>query len=197
MNLDKKYQKSIKRGVSMPECSCPIINEKKFINKFFDWTGKVFYTQSQPLFFHVPVNIDTRMNKLMMDVESSGYKIKGPETVIQEDSMFKGKIMIEIEDPKTDDNNLIRFKERTRIYSTVFTESWDKLARGVREVTKKLQKKKMKVTKVYFMHLTCPECAKKRGYKTVIFCKVKEEKKPAKKESIKKTGKKPQKIKKR
>ncbi|MBW2992550.1 hypothetical protein KY345_05005 [Candidatus Woesearchaeota archaeon] len=170
----------------MAECGCPRLDEKKFQNKFFNWKGKVFYTAKQPLFFHVPIKIDKRIKRLMMDVESSGYNLKDPEIVIQEDAAFKGRIMIEIQDPKVEHENLLKFKDDTKIYSTVFTEPWSRLHRGVRSAVKELHKKGMGVKKVYFMYLTCPVCAEERGYKTVILCKVKKKKVKPKKEAEKK-----------
>lgn len=129
-----------------------------------------------------------------MAVESSGYKIKGKEIVIQEDAAFRGRIMIEIENPKVEHRNILKLKPGAKVYTTIFTEPWNKLARGVHKAVKKLDKQKMTVTKVFFMYLTCPVCSQEKGYKTIIVCKVKEHPKQLEKQKNKE-AKKAEKIK--
>lgn len=149
----------------MSNCSCADIDKKIWHNRELDFSGSFFYAISTPMFLHLPVRIARDVQKAAQNIKAKNYKLIFPPMILCKDALFKGQILVKVENYNKDDPNIVRFTDSI-FYSYVFTGPWKKLAGETIKII--ITQKIGNIRNIYFWYITCPVCAKEKGEKTVI-----------------------------
>jgi len=155
------------------KCKCPEIEDQDWHLKDLDWSGKFFYFEDLPHFFNVPLGLEKKQEEMKAQIVRKGYSIVNEDMILHEPGLFRGRLLLEIEDPEQYDANVLQF-ENARILTRVhhggsggLKESLDELKAFTQDRTHVLP------GAIYYWHVTCPKCAKERGGdKTVLLARV-------------------------
>ena len=153
----------------MANCNCPAVDGTQFDGKEADWSGKAFFFTKTPLLFHIPIRIGKDIPKVIEQAKAKGYAFGDEAMLMQQDGLFSGKVLLEIEKPETVDPNVMTMPAGTRATGSYFLGPWSKLSGPSQKLCGALKAQGKQAKAVYFWYLTCPECSKERGYQTVLW----------------------------
>jgi hypothetical protein len=154
-------------------CNCPEIKDEEWHLKDFDWSGKFFYFVEVPHVLKVPLALDKKKNELSDEISEKGYTSVNPELVLYQPGMFRGKLLVEIEDPEQFDANVTLFDD-ARVFTRVHHSRTGSLKNTIEELKAfTLDRSHVLPREIYFWQVTCPHCAPDRGGdKVVLFARV-------------------------
>ena len=153
----------------MAGCECPEIDGQAFEGVEEDWSGKAFYVRGTPLVFHIPLTIARDIRRLVSEAKAKGYEWDDTCRFMQKDALFKGQILLEIKNPREGDPNVLIMPQGTRAEATFFHGPWSRLGTPCKKLVDTVTSRGNTVKDVYCWYLTCPVCAKERGYQTVVW----------------------------
>ncbi len=154
-------------------CDCPEIKDQDWHNKEMNWSGKIFYFEDVPHFLNIPLGLEKRQHGMLEAIQRKGYTIANREMILHQPGLFKGRILIEIDDPEQYDANVIQL-ENTRVLTRVYHGSRAGIKNAVEEL-KVFAQDRVHVLPgtIYLWYVTCPKCAQSRGGdKTVLLARV-------------------------
>lgn len=153
----------------MARCRCRERDGEAFEGAEEDWSGKAFYVVGTPLAFHIPLRIGRDIEKAVSEAEAKGYTVDDDSRLLQKDALFKGQVLLEIRDPQEGDPRVFIMAQETRAEGTFFNGPWSRLGTPTKKLVDTLVARGKTVKDIYFWYLTCPVCAKERGYQTVVW----------------------------
>ncbi len=158
---------------AVSSCDCPEIKDEDWHLKDFDWSGKYFYFVEVPHVLKVPLALDKRKAQLSEEISEKGYAVVNPELILYQPGMFRGKLLLEIEDPEQFDAYVTRFDD-ARIFTRVHRGGSGGLKKSVEELKAfTLDRAHVLPREIYQWQVTCPRCAPDRGgEKVVLFARV-------------------------
>jgi len=152
----------------MSQCYCVNINDFDWDGKDFAWPERFFYIVPISLFFHNPLNLPGGINLLMKGVKKKDYQIDYPIQILLQDGRFKGKLMVEVNNPDPDDYH-IRTVRGVKGKTFISRRPINKIKKDVSKILEDHKKKKVEVQNVFLWYVNCPVCVGRKGHKTVIF----------------------------
>lgn len=156
-------------------CHCPDLTEDEF--QALDLqeshlSGRSFYEALVPMLSHFPVAPEMRIEKTIAEIERKGFTLVRPLRVFFADGMFIGRIMVEIETPGRRDDKVVTYGD-TKLIGKTFTGPRYLVPKALKEFDRQLLRQGQLATDYCFWYLSCQECEKEKGTKTVIYAKVK------------------------
>jgi len=157
--------------MSQKPCGCPAINETEWEGKIFNWEGKAFFFMKVNYFFHVPLNVEAKMAEAARIIEEKGYILVEPLMILAREGRFKGAIYVAILPPEGRDRQVLSVPP-CALAATVYHRKEAKIGPGVAAFKKKLESDGKRIKAIYLWHVSCPDCARLEGYKTIIFAEL-------------------------
>ena len=151
------------------EC-CPKFEATKWDNKTFSWDNKPFIKESIPAFFHIPFPpmIGKKMTKMfdLADKAQANIPDLADALVLFHDpSSFKSEIFYSVTQEVEGANNTGLSGD---FIAGVFDGPYNSVPKHIKEMEKRLEKKKKKAKDYYIHYAYCPKCAKKFGHNYMI-----------------------------
>lgn len=152
-------------------CGCPTINPADWEGKLFNWEGKAFFYKHVKYLFSVPLNVERKMAEAAQMIEQRGYILEEPLMILAREGRFKGTIFVAILPTEGEDKSVINVPP-CALAATVYQRKEAKIGPGVKAFKRRLEAEKKRVKDIYLWHVSCPMCAAKHGYKTIIFAEL-------------------------
>ncbi len=146
---------------------CLVIEDSDWDEKEFLWE-KTFYVIGTPMVFHIPIRIGRDFERAVAGAKSRGYGVADHPMILNEDGLFRGKVLVEVEGADESDPNVLKL-EGAKIRSRVTDRPWKEMGRVAKRFVTDLGQSPRAF---YFWYTTCPECSKERGYKTVMLARI-------------------------
>lgn len=162
----------------MAQCMCPDfpeIEESAWDDKEVYWEQKSFYTINIPVFFRVNGVISPKIIDSVRKVEQKGLQVVSPLRVMSREGWIGGQIMVEVNYPDQT-NPRVQTLRNSRFFSHIYRGKQHLLSLAVKDLVFQLEQKGEVVIDIYYWYLTCQQCVKKNGYKTVILAMLEEKK---------------------
>jgi hypothetical protein len=158
--------------MTIKECGCPAIVDREWEGKTFNWKDRTFFAQDVRFFFRAPMDIDQKVARAGEMIEQRGYMLEEPLTVLIEESQFRGRVLVGILPPEGTDPHVVVFPD-VSVVARVFQRREARLpVKQLNAWRKSLEEGGRKVGAMYLWHVTCPNCSRLEGFKTVVFAQV-------------------------
>lgn len=156
-------------------CNCPEFADEEFQSldlQELPLAGRSFYEARTPMLSHFPVAPGMRIEKVHAEIARKGFSVVRPLRVLFADGMFIGKIMVEIENPGRRDDKVVTYGD-AKLVGRTFAGPRYLVPKALKEFDLHLMRQGQISTEYYFWFLSCQECEKQKGTKTIIYAKVK------------------------
>lgn len=149
---------------------CKILSPAEWDRKEIVWRDKPFYKSRYLAFFHVPVNLGSKITGGMRRIKEAGLEAE-QMMFSRNDGMWGADMLIPVKN-KTDvfDIELIT----GRFFTRLFEGHYGDMGKWIKETRSYCVEKGYEPEEFIFWYATCPKCAKKFGDKVqvVVFAKV-------------------------
>ena len=149
---------------------CDPIDPKKWDRKTINWRKKLFVRDRITSFFHIPLNMGSKITKNCNLIKKAGAKAKKQLMLSDENSLWGSDIYIDvIKQVPGAKMDRITGKFMTRVFEGPYKVA----PKWASEMKAYVKSKGKKTEKILFFYTTCPKCAKayKKNY-VVLFAKV-------------------------
>ncbi len=149
---------------------CKPFNPRKWDRKEINWRKKLFLRDHVTSFFHIPLNMGSKIKKNCQLIEKAGAKAKTNLMLSDEKSAWGSDIYIDVvKEVSGAKMERITGKFLTHVFEGPYkqTPHWEK------KMQEYVKSKNQKIKKMYFWYTTCPKCAKayNKNY-VVLFAKI-------------------------
>lgn len=156
--------KSVASAIPIPKlCKCPVINAADW-DKKKTTINKTFYKAFSPRIFYYPFSFVIDVFRAQKGATAKGYKPVENGMILDDCSMFFGKIMIEVTGANTNDPDVYSL-EGKEVYTKVSRSSWTKIKNDIVDLEKELGKKP---TQLFVWWTSCPLCMLTKEIKAVL-----------------------------
>lgn len=146
------------------EC-CPKFDPAPWDEKIIEWKDKLFVTDHVTSFFHIPLNMGSKITKNMALIEKADAGESYQLMLTDEKSSWGSDIYIAVSRNVPD-------AEMAKISGTFLTKVFDgpfqNVGKWAKEMERFVKSKDRVLKKMYFSYTTCPKCAKKFGHNYVV-----------------------------
>ena len=148
---------------------CPKFNPKKWDKKKITWKDKLFVRDTVISFFHIPLNFNSVMKKVMSKnckkIEEAKALDKEMIVLGDEISPFHSHVYLSVKKPVTGCKDV---QLSGTFLTKVFEGPYKDMRRWIREMKYYVKQEKEELKRIYFYYTTCPKCAKKYGKNYVV-----------------------------
>lgn len=144
-------------------CKCPTINAADW-DKKKNTINKTFYKAFSPRIFYYPFSFVIDVFRAQKGATAKGYKPVENGMILDDCSMFFGKIMIEVTGANTNDPDVYSL-EGKEVYTKVSRSAWTKIKNDIVDLEKELGKKP---TQLFIWWTSCPLCMLTKEIKAVL-----------------------------
>lgn len=156
--------KSVASAIPIPKlCKCPVINAADW-DKKKTTINKTFYKAFSPRIFYYPFSFVIDVFRAQKAATAKGYMPIENGMILDDCSMFFGKIMIEVTGANTNDPDVYSL-EGKEVYTKVSRSSMMKVKNDIADLEKELGKKP---TQLFIWWTSCPLCMLTKEIKAVI-----------------------------
>ena len=133
--------------------------------KEITWNNKQFVSDHVTRFFHIPINMGSKIVKNMEFIEKAGAKAPQQLMLTDEKSSWGSDIYIDVakEVPGAKMATL-----SGTFLTKVFEGPFQNAGKWAQEMTEYVKSKGKNLKKLYFSYTTCPKCAKTYGKNYVV-----------------------------
>ncbi|MDY0053041.1 MAG: hypothetical protein RBR79_00095 [Bacteroidales bacterium] len=139
---------------------CPEFKPEKWDDKVLEWENKNFVKSEVKTFFYMPINFSSVMKRLDKLINFSSINQEEMISLSEHVSKWKMNIYIAI-DKEVEGIENVKFTGK--YYSKVYEGKFQDTGKWCKDYESHLEKKNLKVSKMYMWYTTCPKCAKKYG----------------------------------
>lgn len=143
---------------------CPKFNPDLWEDKVFRWDQKPFIKAKVRTLFYIPLNFGPVMRKLDKKIQYADGEIVDNLCLSYHHSMWTMDVLLAVDKPIKDEDNVILDGEFfSKVYEGEYSESriWS------RDFKDEVNRRGMKVSKMYLWYTACPKCARKYGHNYV------------------------------
>jgi hypothetical protein len=144
---------------------CEPFNPGPWENKEIVWDKKLFVRDHVTGFFHIPLNMGSKITKNMALIEQAGAKSPVQLMLTDENSLWGADVYIAVAQD-------VPGAQMTTLSGTfltkVFEGRYQNIGTWAEEMKKFVTEKGKALRKMYFSYTTCPKCAKAYGKNYVV-----------------------------
>ena len=157
--------------MALKKCTCPHIKPEDWEGKEFDWENKTFYFLPINCILYKPQGLQDKIRQLRKEIIEKNYEFTDFIPVLCEWAAFKGRLMVQIENPQKYDANIYVF-DMGKIFSTVFQGPSKKFKQAVKDFAGQVELEHgIPPQSILVWYVHCPVCAKEKNNMAVIFVK--------------------------
>lgn len=148
---------------------CEPFNPEPWQDKEIVWDNKLFVTDRVTSFFHIPLNMGSKIVKNMALIEKAGAKSPYQLMLSDEKSAWSSDIYIDVNPPaggEVPGAKMVRLSGK--FLTKVFEGSYQNAGQWMKEMESFVKAKDKEMKKLYFSYTTCPKCAKVYGKNYVV-----------------------------
>jgi hypothetical protein len=157
--------------MAQKKCGCPVINDADYEGKVFNWEGRAFFVSQVRYFFGVPIGVEEKMAEAARIIEQKEFILEEPPMILAREGRFDGAIYVAIMPPEEQHPSVV-VAPPCAVAATVVTRKEAKVVADIKAFKKRLVAQGKNVRNVYLWHVSCPQCVKTDGYKTVLFAEL-------------------------
>lgn len=144
---------------------CPTFNPKKYDKKKVTWKKKLFIKDRVYSLFHIPLNLESIINKNIKKLEDANAMPKDTIILSDKKSPFYSNIYI---NTKKAIPGVHDIKVTGTFLTKVFEGPHKNMKKWIKEMEDYVKLEKQKLKHMYFYYTTCPKCAKEYGKNYVV-----------------------------
>jgi hypothetical protein len=148
-----------------PTGCCEPFNPEPWQEKEIVWNDKLFVKDRVVSFFHIPLNMGSKIVKNIGLIEKAGAKPPYQLMLTDEKSLWGSDIYIDVlkEVPGA------QMAKLSGVFLTkVFEGPYQNAAKWAKQMEEYVKNKGKELKKLYFSYTTCPNCAKAYGKNYVV-----------------------------
>jgi hypothetical protein len=157
--------KHMKNPTIKPTGCCEIFNPEPWNEKEITWADKLFVKDHVTSFFHIPLNMGSKIIKNIGLIEKANAKSPYQLMLTDEKSLWGSDIYIDVAKE-------VPGAQMARISGTfltkVFEGPYQNAGKWAVEMREYVKSKGKELKKMYFSYTTCPKCAKAYGKNYVV-----------------------------
>lgn len=149
------------------ECGCP--------GSIPDWhdqditlTGQLVHTTSAPMFLHMPIGYELRVERQRQTLERLKLTERWPGMVLMRTGLLRGKLLRLLEPATSPARGLEYLPNPFHLRGCLHQGGIGSLAVSVRRIQTDLIRTGKRPLELYLSHLTCPRCAAARGGEKIL-----------------------------
>ncbi|MBD3387708.1 MAG: hypothetical protein GF416_01555 [Candidatus Altiarchaeales archaeon] len=157
----------------MDSVCCSRLNPLHWDMVFWDWDRKPFYNVVYWSIMHIPLNMNSAMEKAAREIREHGLEDENPIMLSRGEVMFQSSLLISIKE-YTDELPVETLTGR--YYTRLFEGRYNDKGRYVKETRSDLEGRGLKAREFMFYYPTCPACFQKtKKAQMVVFAELKEQ----------------------
>jgi len=144
------------------ECGCP--------SEYPDWDGKdidlggtLVHEQQAPMFLHMPIGFEAKLDMQLKDIRRLELHEKWPGFVLTETGMFRGRLLCPLEDEHSPARSILRLPRPFNLRVRVYNGDVGGIRSAIAEMQSELLEEARMPRKLFLSYLTCPRCQEERG----------------------------------
>jgi len=148
-----------------PTGCCEPFDPAPWENQEIRWNNKLFVKDHVTSFFHIPLNMGSKIVKNMELIEEAGAQAPYQLMLTDENSLWGSDIYIDVAKE-------VPGAEMAEISGTfltkVFEGPYQNAGEWAKEMEEYVKSKEKEMKKLYFSYTTCPKCAKEYSKNYVV-----------------------------
>ena len=148
-------------------CGCPVIDRDEWEGRALDWTEKTFFFEKVRFLFNVAINLEQQGQRAAEQIDAAGYMLEEPMMTLIEEGRFSGGVYVAVVPPDRPDPHVVTLGSAP-IHAMLYETKTPAIGPGVKAIRARLAKQGKKVVRVFVWHVTCPECSKNEGFKSLM-----------------------------